>query len=415
MKKTIDLSKIKVIDEHCHPFKEESKVLRVSEFELISDYMCLYNPSFLVPSNILAQYQSAIESDKDKLDKEFRISSSDREMKYHVSNLLLSTKFRHEMSRFLKCRSSAKDIIETRNQRAKNYKKYIGDLFQDAKITGLLVDDGYSEIAVEYGIPSIDIEAFRTYVPAKVERVTRIEPLFQKSLEKSSTLEDMEEDFLESMEESVKKKRAMAFKCVIAYRSGLEIKPPSIETARSDFEKYKSTRTRSVKALRDYMIWRSIDKTIELNVPYQVHTGVGDTDIVLERSSPYNLWNMLKDEKIRQAKIVLVHSGYPQVCEAAFLTSVLPNVYLDISILIPLAHGNPARLLDVLELAPVSKVMYASDVHLPDMYWLTAIIGKEMLSQALSQVVNSGAFDEDEAYKAAEMILWENTKKLYAL
>jgi predicted TIM-barrel fold metal-dependent hydrolase len=415
MKKTIDLSRIKVIDEHCHPFKEESKTLRVSEFELISDYMCLYNPSFLVPSDILMQYQSAMEPEKDRLDRQYRISSSDKEMKYHVGNLLLSRKFRHEMARFLKCRSNAKNIIETRNHRAKNYKKYIGDLFRDAEIVGLLVDDGYSEIAVEYGIPSVDVDAFRTYVPAQVERVTRIEPLFQRSLDKASNLEDMEEDFLKSMDESVKKKKAVAFKCVIAYRSGLEIKPSSTEAAISDFEKYKSTKSRSIKALRDYIIWRSIEKTIELNVPYQIHTGVGDTDIVLHSSSPYNLWNMLKDEKIRQARIVLVHSGYPQVCEAAFLTAVLPNVYLDLSILIPLAHSNPARLLDVLELAPVSKIMYASDVHLPDMYWLTAIIGKEMLSQALSQIVKSGAFDEDEAYKAAEKILWQNTKKLYAL
>lgn len=54
--------------------------------------------------------------------------------------------------------------------------------------------------------------------------------------------------------------------------------------------------------------------------------------------------------------------------------------------------------------------MYASDVHLSGMYWLSAIIGK-MLSTALSEVLDSGALDE--AYHATKMILSEIAKKLY--
>ena len=376
----IDLSELEVVDEHCHPFKEDSKVLKVNEFELISDYMCLYNPSFVTPSKILSEYEKAEQSRKEKLEREFSISRKDSEMKYQVSTLLLSKKFAHELSKFLGCRPTAKDIIETRNRRSEpQYRKYIGELFDDVKIKGLLVDDGYSELAVEYGIPLIDIDALKGYVPARVERITRVEPLFQTSLDKASKLEDMELDFLRSMEDSVKKHKAVAFKCVIAYRTGLDIRKTEPEAARRDFEKYKATRTRDIKALRDFMTWRSIEKAIELDVPYQIHTGVGDTDIALPKCSPYNLWTLLKDENLRQAKIVLVHAGYPMVTEAAFLTSVLPNVYLDLSILIPLAHSNPARLTDALELAPLAKVMYASDVHLPDMYWLTAKIGKKML------------------------------------
>jgi predicted TIM-barrel fold metal-dependent hydrolase len=411
----IDLSGLDVIDEHCHPFKMDSRVLRVSEFELVSDYMCLYNPSFVTPSKFLHEYQNSHGARREELENEYQISKKESEMKYQVSTLLLSRKFVHELSRFLGCKPEAEAIIEARNKRSAEYKEYIGELFRDARIRGLLVDDGCSEMTVEYGIPLVDIDAFKTYVPARVERVTRIEPLFQKSLDKSATLEDMESDFLASMTDSVKKRNAVAFKCVIAYRSGLEIAKPVTEAARKDFQKYKETEGRKLKALRDFMIWRSIEKTIELDVPYQVHTGVGDTDIVLPKCSPYNLWTLLKDEHLRQAKIVLVHAGYPTVSEAAFLASVLPNVYLDLSILIPLAHSNPSRINDVLELAPLSKVMYASDVHLPDMYWLTAIIGKKMLATALSKVVDSGALDEDEAYEAAKMILSENVKRLYRL
>jgi predicted TIM-barrel fold metal-dependent hydrolase len=154
---------------------------------------------------------------------------------------------------------------------------------------------------------------------------------------------------------------------------------------------------------------------MELDVPFLLHTGIGDQDIILNKCNPACLWNMLVNEELRHAKIVLVHAGYPFLSEAAFLTSVLPNVYLDLSVLIPLGQTNPHRLAQILETAPLTKVMYASDVHLPEMYWLSAKIGKSMLSQALSQIVNVGVLTEDEAHKAAQRILKDNAKEFYKL
>ena len=124
---------------------------------------------------------------------------------------------------------------------------------------------------------------------------------------------------------------------------------------------------------------------------------------------------MLVDEELRHARVVLVHVGYPFISEAAYLTAVLPNVYLDLSILIPLGQTNPSRIAQVLEMAPLTKVMYASDVHLPDMYWLSAKIGKTMLGQALSQIVDAGALTEEEAYNGGELILTENAKRLFKM
>jgi hypothetical protein len=154
---------------------------------------------------------------------------------------------------------------------------------------------------------------------------------------------------------------------------------------------------------------------MDLDVPFLFHTGVGDQDIVLGECNPTCLWDMLIDEDLRHAKIVLVHVGYPYISEAAFLAAVLPNVYLDLSILIPLGQPNPSRIAQVLEMAPLTKVMYASDVHLPDMYWLSAKIGKSMLGQALSQIVESGVLTEDEAYEAAQLILTENAKRFFKI
>jgi len=125
-----------------------------------------------------------------------------------------------------------------------------------------------------------------------------------------------------------------------------------------------------VKKLRDFLIIKAMELSIDLNVPMQVHTGVGDYDIVLDECDPALMYELLKDEKLRHATVVLVHSGFPNNQNAAFMASALPNVFLDFSLTIPFL--NPAsheRLLEILEIAPSSKIMYASDgFNLPELF-----------------------------------------------
>ncbi len=419
----IDLSDYGLIDTHCHPFKESTKVLTENEFAFMGDYICGFNnPAFLTSPDVLDEYSKATSAERLKLDEKYRISSTDAELRLHVQNLALQKRMMRELSVFLGCAPNPKDIVEARNRKSANYSEYIKRVFDDAKIQGLNVDDGYSELAVRFALAPVDIDALRTYVPAKVWRTTRVEPLFQIALDKSKSFDEMESVFLSSLDNAVKKLGAVCFKCVIAYRSGLRITKTEPEDAKKDFRKYKAKRSkadvvakgeRALKNLRNYMIWKAVERSTRLGVPFLFHTGVGDQDIVLTECNPTCLWDMLVDEELRHARVVLVHVGYPYISEAAYLTAVLPNVYLDLSILIPLGQTNPSRISQVLEMAPLSKVMYASDVHLPDMYWLSAKIGKSMLGQSLSQVVDAGVLTENEAYDAAKLILTENARRFF--
>jgi predicted TIM-barrel fold metal-dependent hydrolase len=419
----IDLAECHLIDVHCHPFKESTKVLSEDEFTFIADYLAGFsNPGFLIPPDVVQRYEKTSGLERQELDKKHQISSTYASLRHHAQNLVLHKRMMRELATFLNCAPDPKDIVQTRNRRAEDYPAYIKAIFDDAKIDGLNVDDGYSELAVRLALPTIDLDEFRRYVPAKVWRTTRIEPLFQKALDSSSTFAEMESKFISSLEHAVKKLNAISFKSINAYRSGLEIKKTEPEEAKKDFEKHKSTKTagimkgeRALKHLRNYMIWNALKKSVDLNVPFLFHTGVGDQDIVLDKCNPSCLWNMLVDEELRHARVVLVHVGYPFISEAAFLTTVLPNVYLDLSVLIPLGQVNPSRIAQVLEMAPLTKVMYASDVHLPDMYWLSAKIGKSMLGQALSHIVDADVLTEDEAYRAGQCILSENAREFYRL
>ena len=64
-----------------------------------------------------------------------------------------------------------------------------------------------------------------------------------------------------------------------------------------------------------------------------------------------------------------------------------------------------------LELAPVSKLLYASDAaRTPELYFLAAKWWREALATVLPQVLSA-----DEAETAARQILQENAAALYAV
>jgi hypothetical protein len=67
--------------------------------------------------------------------------------------------------------------------------------------------------------------------------------------------------------------------------------------------------------------------------------------------------------------------------------------------------------LEVLELAPVSKLLYASDAaRTPELYLLAATWWRDALAEALPQLLPAGECEE-----AARMILRENALELYGL
>jgi predicted TIM-barrel fold metal-dependent hydrolase len=56
--------------------------------------------------------------------------------------------------------------------------------------------------------------------------------------------------------------------------------------------------------------------------------------------------------------------AYPYFREAAFLAAVWPQVHLDLSLALPLlGAGAVAPLIEILALAPASKLLYGSDVQ----------------------------------------------------
>lgn len=143
-------------------------------------------------------------------------------------------------------------------------------------------------------------------------------------------------------------------------------------------------------------------------LPVQVHTGFGDSDLFLPRADPSYLQPVI--ERFRETPFVLLHC-YPFVREAGWLAHVYGNVFLDLSLTIPYVSRPAEAVREGLELAPVSKLLYASDAaRTPELYFLAARWWRAALAEMLAEAV-----EPEEAEEAGRRILRENALELYGL
>lgn len=134
-------------------------------------------------------------------------------------------------------------------------------------------------------------------------------------------------------------------------------------------------------------------------LPVQVHTGFGDWDLHLWRADPSYLKPIV--ERFSDTTFVLLHC-YPFVREAGWMAHVYGNVYFDLSLTIPHVAWPAEALAEALELAPVSKLLYASDAaRTPELYLLAARWWRDAIAEVLTEE------------RDARMILRENALSIY--
>ncbi|HVX29824.1 MAG TPA: amidohydrolase family protein, partial [Nitrolancea sp.] len=212
------------------------------------------------------------------------------------------------------------------------------------------------------------------------------------------------------------------FKSIAAYRSGLEVQPVDAATASAAFDDYRAEidqvggeRVRLAhKLLIDALIWETLEVAAELQVPLQFHVALGDDDVYLPTSNPVLLRAIFREPRFREVPIVLLHC-YPFVREAAYLTSIYPNAYIDLGLTVPLAGSNCAALIaEALGVAPLHKILASSDGHgVPEFQWFAARLWRAGLIEVLATNVDRDMMTDREAIEAAAMILHANSEQLY--
>lgn len=296
---------------------------------------------------------------------------------------------------------------------AQPYEAWVKRLFEEANISILLCDYGYQ------GSDSYGHAELQDLLPCRVEPMLRLEVLAQELIVQQDTFEQM----LEAFTATVSQARAdgyVALKSIIAYRSGLDIAPAAREEAAAAFgalkeEAHRVGRVRlTSKPLTDYLVNVALQQAEAQELPFQFHTGFGDSDADLRVANPLHLRAVIERYK---CPLVLLHAGWPFYRELAHLAAIYPNVWLDLSLAIPFATtGIPAMLRDILGMAPFSKVMFATDAFvMPEIFWLAGRWGRWGLGRVLDEFIVEGFLNDNEAWAAAKAILGENARSLYRL
>ena len=122
------------------------------------------------------------------------------------------------------------------------------------------------------------------------------------------------------------------------------------------------------------VLLRSIEEATKKGVPIQIHAAFGESNINVLNNNPFLLKEFLDHPRYKQSRLILIHGGYPYCFEAGYLASVYPNLYVDISEMIPFVPmGAYQGLSQIFDMCPFNKVLYGSDGFIiPDIHWLAA-------------------------------------------
>jgi uncharacterized protein len=316
---------------------------------------------------------------------------------------------RRELAALLGVDDDWSAVAAARNAAAAiDYRAWTGRLFQDVGVSALCVDEGGAR-------PRITLEELGAIAPVMLRRVARSDNIIRDLLPDVDEWSAFFDRYQAALDEAIRD-GAIAFKSVIAYRSGLDVQVVSEAEAREDFEAHRLAPERQQKVFRDFLVCRTMDLARERGIWMHFHAGVGDPEIVYERANPAQLYPLLSSERFRSNQVVLVHGGWPWTAEAAAMAAILPNVYLDVSE--SALFGMPnlrQRLLEALEACPYAKVLYGADGSLPEALWIAAKRFKRVLAQVLAELIDEGFCSASETMQAARMILHDNAARMYSL
>jgi len=288
---------------------------------------------------------------------------------------------------------------------------YVRRLLDDAGVFALLVDTGFG------GDVFLSAGALEDLAGRFVGTIVRLEPLLESvlhnDLRPGSLLDEVEVRLREALDAG-----AVGFKSAAAYRCGLALRRPSpADVTLALVDRLGQSVRVTDAALIGAAVWTAAELGAERAVPLQFHTGFGDSDLHLPDADPTLLRELFRDQRTENCPIVLLHC-YPFVSHAAYLASVYPQVYVDLSLAIPLLGATAGRraIADALALCPWTKLLAASDGHsYPEMHWRGALMWRECLADILDDEILGERMDPAQASAVTAAILGANAERLYSL
>ena len=293
--------------------------------------------------------------------------------------------------------------------RRDGFAEHVARLLAACRLEVMLVDDGFRPPG------ALTLDEHAGLVGCPVRRIVRVETEAEAASEGWPPLAECRAGLQRRISEAVAA-GAVGLKTIAAYRCGLDLPGPSVEAASGA---YDSWRRSGSSRLRDpALVALFLADAVEAagQVPVQVHTGLGDADQRLAKADPALLQEHIDHGLLAGRPVILLHC-YPFVRHAGYLASIYAHVHFDLSLAVTLLPQRaPELVAEALELAPPSKLLFATDAsRLPEMFLLGTQWWREALARAFARLVEADFVDEPQARRSAELILAGNAQRLYRL
>jgi predicted TIM-barrel fold metal-dependent hydrolase len=373
----MDLSAIPIIDHHCHTIRRPGPPLDGDAFR-----RCF-------------------------------VETTDPDMAPHVRQSVFYLRVLRDVAALFGCEPDEDALLALRA--ATPLEEYTRRLFDAGNFGALLVDTGFRSS------DSYDTAELSAVAGMPVETILRLETLMEELIGSCASFAQVEERLRDEVR-AARSRGVVGLKSIAAYRGGLHVEPRRFEEAAAAFPALKEIAKRygrvrlSERSVLDYLLRAALEEAAAAELPIQFHVAFGDDDADLRTANPLQMRALLTDPAFRRVPFVLLHC-YPYVREAGYLAALYAHVYIDVSLAVPLtAHGCTAAFTEALELAPYSKLLFATDAHsLPELFYVGALHGRIGLAQALERLVADDILSVAQAERAAQAILAGNAERLYRL
>jgi uncharacterized protein len=316
----------------------------------------------------------------------------------HVATALTYLRAIPVLAELLGCEPTEEAVFERR--RASDPDQYAATLLRATRSEWLLIDTGFPGPGHGRSWEQMGRLAGCAAAP-----VLRVETLGDEGIAQGLGLDELRE-LVRSEVAAARARGYVALKTIAAYRAGLDVGPMDPAGA-ADALGAGASRV-AAKPLVDLLLHDALEANAADPLPVQVHCGFGDSDLMLPRADPGHLKPLI--ERYPTTPFVLLHC-YPYVREAGWLAHVYANVSFDLSLTIPHVSRPAEMVRQALELAPATKLLYASDAsRAPELYPLAATWWRQALAEVLSETLPAR-----EAEQAGRRVLRENALALYSV
>ncbi len=382
----MDLARVPVIDNHCHPLTEAKTTLE--------------------PLTLAQEFYHGLGDSIDPAGRSAKgLVSPARQA--DIAQLGVVHTLVAQLAAIFECEPTLETVAAERNRRTEaGLGAYARKLYADAGIVGTVIDSDLPPGAPELAL-----------IPGRILRLFQMGPAIDRLLAASESYKGLRQAYLDELVHAVRNDGFIGVKShlgeIVGFTTALAGPGEGAGAWRAaqDGDRFAYNR------LYASLFGETLHACQELDVPVHVHTGItgGPWGGPINEADPFLLASLLSQPAYRASKVVLLHAGYPWIEQASMMAHAFPQVWVDIGWVTPWTSLRAIECMRAfLASAPLSRLMVGTGGHgTPEVAWLGAKVAKVALGAVLDEAVGNGLMPAASASRVAAMILYDNAAHLY--